>query len=98
MDLAGFEPAAFRMQSGRATTALKPHMKVDLHSKSFLIRIAALRAPYKTIHYCDSISSELMTNSPSVRSLSYTGEQSLRAGAAPHRCLPRRRQDLPHYS
>ena len=25
MDLAGFEPAAFRMQSGRATTALKTH-------------------------------------------------------------------------
>ena len=25
MELVGFEPTAFRMQSGRATTALKPH-------------------------------------------------------------------------
>ncbi len=28
VELVGFEPTAFRMQSGRATTALKPHLDI----------------------------------------------------------------------
>ena len=29
VELVGFEPTAFRMQSGRATTALKPHLNIS---------------------------------------------------------------------
>ena len=37
MELVGFEPTAFRMQSGRATTALKPLCDVSSECCMFLI-------------------------------------------------------------
>ena len=43
MELVGFEPTAFRMQSGRATTALKPLEEADTIVRSLLILVAGTR-------------------------------------------------------
>ena len=42
MELVGFEPTAFRMQSGRATTALKPLEQAVLSSFSFSLLLFPL--------------------------------------------------------
>ena len=43
MELVGFEPTAFRMQSGRATTALKPLEEADTKQQSPLIVVVGTR-------------------------------------------------------